>query len=149
MWDYILADQKPNRRDEFGVLYNDGFYSIPELVEQFNKINKTAFAGTNDGWLRETDLGTCHIKTLDGMCGVMIAHKLNIPNYCVPNWYPLLEFMAKKGNYTYITMSNVVGDRLTAWKKEGFETMLAFRNKRTANQVQLLIKQVPYEKLLP
>lgn len=143
MWEYILASEKPRKRNEWGGLDGDGFFSIVELVEQFNRMNKTSFMGQMDGWLKHEDLGSCHIKTLDGMCGVLIAHKLSIHSRNVRGFYPLLEFMAKKGNYTYMMMSNIAGgDRLAAWKNEGFTTMLGFRNKRTQNAVELIIKAV-------
>ena len=145
MWEYILASEKPSKRTEFGLV-NEGFYTIPELVEQFNEKHKTQFRGLEEGWLRHFDDGNCHIKTLDGMCGVLIAHKLAIHSYNVGRWYPLIEFMAKKGNYTYMMMSNIVGgDRLAAWKEQGFTPLLGFRNKRTDNRVEIIYKAVPYE----
>jgi hypothetical protein len=145
VWEYLLVSRKPSFRDEDGNVHAGAYYTFPELVEQFNKANATAFRGTPDGWVRHNELGSCHIKTLDGMCGVLIAHKLVINSQNVPQWYPLLEFMAQQGNYTYITMSNVVGDRLRAWKNQGFTRMLEFQNRRTLNNVELLIKKVPYE----
>lgn len=142
MWEYILAEYK-FRKNAYGETVNDGLYSIPELVDQFNKINQTAFIGITDGWLRHNDFGSCHIKTLDGMCGVLIAHKLNINSRNVNEFFPLIQFMAKKGNYTYMMMSNVArGDRIAAWKAVGFKQLFAFKNKRTLNDVELLIRPV-------
>jgi len=138
MWEYILAS---TYRDQYGDAHVS---TIPELVAQYNRNHTTAFVGQADGWIRGPDSVLFHIKTLDGMCGVLVAHKLSVASEQVPTVYPLLEWMAKNGNYTFMMMSNVTGPRLNAWKAQGFTTMHAFRNRRTNNLVELLIKPVPH-----
>lgn len=139
MWEYILASPRPQVAQGLAQYFN-----IPQLVEMYNEANNTSYRGQEDGWLKHEERGQCHIKTLDGMCGVMMAHKLTIRSEHIPHFYRLLEYMAQKGNYTYIMMSNIVGgERLATWKARGFESILSFRNRRTHNDVEVVIKQVP------
>ena len=134
-WNYILADTRP-RAELMKNRDLSTYYSLSELVEQYNLKHKSQCVATKfDGysWLTSRNHGQCYIKTLDGMCGVLLIYGFQgMPSSSIATmWHPLLQFLAEKGNYTKMMMSDLPGETLNEWKKLGYETISSFTNKRT------------------
>lgn len=132
-WDYILHERTPERRTR---------YTFNQLLDQYNALYKTEFREMGPGGVVNPNGQSCFIKTLDGLCSTMIVHSMATPSESYVHWQPLFEFLANKGLYSQIMVTNIVGERSDAWEQLGYRLMSSVYNKRTGNKVAILVKDI-------
>ena len=85
---------------------------------------------------------SCFVKTLNGMCGVMLIYSLQI-HLMTQKDIAFLVQLAQWGGYTYIMATNITGGNYEKTLKDfGFEIVKDFTNKRTSNPVAIFMKPV-------
>lgn len=132
-WEYIRAKLNTETKE---------FYTLMELIELYNKTNHTNFILFGEDGISLPYAGRINVKTMDGMCGVLIIFNIMVAFDSFAPWQALIKFLAVSGNYTKIMVSHVNPNMINTWYTLGYKSISSFRNKRTHNDVQILVCDV-------
>lgn len=121
-----------NRRHSTGALY-----TFQDIVNRYNEENKSAWKTSQYGFVLFNHM-SFQVKTLDNQCGVMLLHGIST----FSNIMPIVSWLAIEGEYTKIMCSLSDSDMIKEAQVYGFKIIDTFNNKRTRNDVSLLIKDV-------
>lgn len=125
------------------VRRSDGFFkNLTDICKEL-KLKTSDF----DPIISPDEHGSCfYVKTLNGMCGIMLVSDMWFNPSNFTKCFNAIDGLAKAGNYTYIMMTHrAKNEYVEAALKHGYVSMKAFRNRRSGNNVEVLMKEVVYE----